>query len=268
MADLHRLHSCSDSSLCVAFVANRAMLAGLCASLGSLAVALRGKAHPPIFVYHSGLTGAVQTSLSAVLARTNPELSVEFCSLDVTSYLDLLPLQGDNTCYVRLGLPRLLPEFKKILYLDSDMVFTAGIEQLFDLDLCGRLFAASGVGLAKFALESDFFLRLGMKPETPVFNSGLLLIDSALWLHKNVEENCVRFGLEHRDERRSADQTILNSLYHAEFMPLPPEFNHPCRPWTKPDGDPVVYHFIGMPKPWDLLGFLLHRFCPLWRVAA
>lgn len=170
--------------------------------------------------------------------------------------------------YVRLGLPRMLPGFDTIVYLDSDMVFCEGIEELFKFKLGGCLFAASGVGRAENALESAFYRRLGMQPDTATFNAGLLIMNAPLWLQNKVEEESIRFGRQHRAECRAADQTILNCLYHAEFMHLPPRFNRNCGPWTSFKADSVVHHFVGMPKPWDLFGSLLHRFHLLWKSAA
>ena len=131
--------------MCIVFAANRSMLAGLCASLGSLVAALRGKAQLPVFVFHADLAESIQGRICRAVRHIDPEVRLQFRAVDIMPYVDLLPLQGDHMTYVRLGLPRLLPDFDKILYLDSDMVFTSGIVELLDLDLCGHLFGASGV---------------------------------------------------------------------------------------------------------------------------
>ena len=255
---------------CITLVANNAMLPGLCAALGSLARSgfWTGQRRIPCIVFFQDISATKRQRLLAALRRLCPEINLEFREADISPYAGLRPLHGDLMTYVRLGLPRLLPEYDRILYVDSDMIFGRGIMDLLEVDLGGRLFAAGSVGPIAHALEHAFYSEIGIPPGALSFNAGLLVIDARKWSTEHVERAAIEFGLRHRDRCQSADQTILNALFHARFLPLPPTYNEYCGPWTAPAQDSVVRHFVGMPKPWDLFGRWLHQSHQIWFDAA
>lgn len=255
---------------CVAFVSNKAMIPGLCAAVASLARALGDQARNiPVYVFESDLSENFKTRLRLAIGHINRDIDIVFRKINTEPYAELLPLQGDLMAYVRLGLPRILPEYERILYLDADMIFGEDIKSVLHTDISQVTFAASGVGSVLHSLEKGFFHEvLGYDKNAKTFNSGLLLINTRRWLEEDVEQKAIAFGKTHRAYCQSADQTILNGLYINAFLPLPPTFNSRFGPWGKSSGTCAVTHFVGMPKPWDLAGSLIHRGYAMWKKAA
>jgi len=246
------------------------MTPGLCASLGSLAEAMSSaKKLIPVFVYYRDIDLLSRERMVHTFHSLNTKAEIEFREIDINAYLGLLPLQGDHMTYARLGLPRLLKDFDRILYLDSDMLFSSRIMSLIDIELNDALFAASGVGTLGNSLENRFYIEiLQLKASELSFNAGLLLINGKQWRSRDIEQQAIAFGMKHREHCKSADQTILNALYHREFLPLPETFNSYCGPWCDGDAEAAVSHFVGMPKPWDLFGSFIHRSYSAWWEAA
>jgi len=194
------------------------------------------------------------------LARRIRLLRVEFAP-----HLGALTGQGrfPATVFRRLFLDALLPDnYERIVYLDSDMrIAREGLSRLTGLDLEGAPFAAALDMIYLMDFRGDALARrfqrhrlsLGLAPETPYFNSGLLVIDRQAWRARDVTRRVVETVAD--DPRRFLfpEQDALNHLFAREFAALSPRYNFM--------GDffllgleavwrPVVLHFVNQPKPW------------------
>ncbi|MFD2251780.1 lipopolysaccharide biosynthesis glycosyltransferase [Pseudochelatococcus lubricantis] len=169
-----------------------------------------------------------------------------------------------DAAYRRLLLPFVLPaHYERILYLDSDtLVVRPGLGRVFDLDLGGCPFAAAldMIFLKDFedgpltAAFRAYRAGLGFAPDTPYFNSGVLLIDRARWREEMLTERAVAFARAHPELCRFQDQSALNAVARGRWAPLSPRFNFMgdfLLLDLMRDIAPVVLHFVNDPKPWQ-----------------
>ena len=86
--------------------------------------------------------------------------------------------------YYRLIIPEIMPEYKKILYLDCDMVVDHDVAELFDLDLGNCVIAGAKdidvAGQVRKGLnnwENYAVQDLGLEQPYDYFQAGVLVID-------------------------------------------------------------------------------------------
>lgn len=150
--------------------------------------------------------------------------------------------------------------YRRILYLDGDMVFTGGdLDRLLASDLRGRPVAAA----RSFRQHQDpsalveLFKVTGQGPKR-YFNSGVLLFDVAAWNAAGCLARIEAAGAAHPDIWRIAqDQALLNIALTDEIAELHPVWNWPHigRTALLGYGVPVrFHHFMGRQKPWDGTG--------------
>lgn len=175
-------------------------------------------------------------------------------------------LHGNSTVYGRLGLPGLLPDAERSLYLDSDLVIHRDIREVFEHFDGEHVLLVDGAGTRQYALERDLFAKAGLDLGGPVFNSGVMGIDLALWRTTGVAEKCAEVAQRYGKELLSADQALLNIALADAFKALGDTYNTQLFPWAAPVGrlEPRIYHFVGSPKPWDPFGRWFSSHYPLW----
>jgi len=187
-----------------------------------------------------------------------PRIRIQWCE---PKPLPALPLWGRMTAttYQKLMLGDWLPaEVDRAIWLDADLLV------LEDLGLLAQLPAASKVAAAVVdprvpRLGSRFgvsgWRALGLNPDAPYFNAGVMAIDVARWREEEVGGHCLRY-LERFAERVTFwDQEALNAvLCDGLWQPLPERWNvHPSLPaipGMPAPLDPAVIHFSGSLKPW------------------
>lgn len=208
----------------------------------------------------------------AALRGADPRIAIIRHSFDLPEKLSeelslsRLPLGRHVTAaaWRRLLLPHILPDgFGRIVYLDCDtLAVQPGVEQLLALDLAGLPFAAAldmillkdfedGPLTAQF---QAYRAGLGFAPDTPYFNSGVLVIDRRRWLDRRVSERAIAFARSHAQECRFHDQSALNAAARGEWAMLSPRFNFMgdfLLLDVLRDIDPVLLHFVNDPKPWQ-----------------
>jgi lipopolysaccharide biosynthesis glycosyltransferase/glycosyltransferase involved in cell wall biosynthesis len=236
--------------------------------------------------------GALQASLgSERFIIADHVIGQNFTGLHATD-------QYTGAIYYRFMLPDLIPA-ERVVYIDSDTIVRRSLSSLYNMELGGRPVAAmqdyallhhmrdnampifykgEGYDVTRYARE---VLSLDLDA-TSYFNSGVLVMDLALWRDQRIAQSCLDFcrltGVLHM-----ADQDALNHVLRGNFTRLDPRWNSFSYMYNeyhrtgdeglaeifggygarlrKPKGewagilsawafDPWIVHFAFMSKPW------------------
>ena len=134
---------------------------------------------------------------------------------------NLKPFHGNRTPYYRLFLPELVPA-DRLLYLDSDIVSAIDVAPLIEL---GMSYASGFVpaGVTGTYIERELFARVGLPPDTPAFNSGVMLFDLKVWRDQKLGLETLDFCRKHQEY----DQTGLIAVSAGRFDALHAKYNMP-----------------------------------------
>lgn len=150
----------------------------------------------------------------------------------------------------------------RVLYLDSDMIVNAKLDDLFTLDLQGYAIAA----------VQDF----NHEGWLTTFNAGMLLIDAKKWREKNSTQSLLELTAQHH-EHVYGDQGVLNMYFSDQWLHLDKEYNFMVgldqflhlsgnKEWYQSDYygnyEPKIIHYTSESKPWTHM--TLTRFRKLW----
>lgn len=161
-----------------------------------------------------------------------------------------------HASYLCLMLPELLPNYRRILYLDCDILPNGPVGEVLAADLHGQALGAvrdvqqwrtPGRRPAEFA-------RLGLL-KVPYLNSGVMLFDTERWRAEGLTQACVGAA---RDPDLAKgyvrnDQSAVNLALQGRWTELSPVWNWQ---WTEStryfadDAGARLIHFIGQKKPW------------------
>jgi lipopolysaccharide biosynthesis glycosyltransferase len=190
--------------------------------------------------------------------------------VDMSSMLDGIPLLAVNhvsvDAYSRLFIPYWLDKYKKVIYLDSDMIAKADIAELYDLDIAPFPMGISVGGEAARCIEErryGYFMKRSsvfmlLENWSRYINSGVLVFDTEKFIKKFPYREFFRFAIyfTNRYAKRLNDQDVLALLVKDDYYVLPNDWNYswsmraqkgkylPAKPGTK------IVHFTGGLKPW------------------
>ncbi len=208
--------------------------------------------------------------------------------------------------YLRLELgDHVSHEVSKLVYLDTDVLCRHSLHELIFLDLHDRTIGAVRDTTTPVVSAERGIVNheaMGIPPDAPYFNSGVMLIDLARWREADPAAVGAVYVEEHGDVQQALDQELLNVCFSGDWFEIPLRWNVSPRllnldRWdaarrsffeagaeaaTK---DPGIIHFLGPRKPWRFRSdvpwtgeyLALARSCPfyksrldfvLWRVSA
>lgn len=136
-----------------------------------------------------------------------------------------------SNTYYRLLTPDVFANYKKVLYLDSDIVVEHDIAQLFETDLTGYYLAAAyDTHVVSYCtrvppLEQREYNKteLGMEDPCQYFQAGVSLFNIKA-LRQDFEDGyLIKQGMSHR--LRWLDQDLINKLFYGKILPLPNRWN-------------------------------------------
>jgi lipopolysaccharide biosynthesis glycosyltransferase len=246
----------SPRPVAVAFCADSLMEVPLHVAAFSLLRNLSVGVEPHFYMLLTGFTPAMENLLRRTLDGLGRPYRLTFLSDEKTRIFSTFrALLGNYATYYRLLLPDLIDE-PDFLYVDSDTLVLIDVAPLFAADM--GPYAAGFVvdGHVKHILENKFFISLGRDPDGPAFNAGVMLVQRSQWKEQDLWNRVKAFCEQYSDKLLTADQTVLNALLAENCYHLPPQYNikvYPKRS-TPTRRDPGLYHFVGAPKPWDLMG--------------
>jgi lipopolysaccharide biosynthesis glycosyltransferase len=145
------------------------------------------------------------------------------------------------------------PSARRAIYIDADAIVLDDLQELWQSDLDGKVLGAA----------SDYFLprcrdavgpwqELGLDPEAPYFNSGVMLVDLDRWRTEDVASRVLRRCCDSREHLLAQgkwpqyDQFGLNVVLQGQWHLLSQDWNYLSE---LPEKHPHVVHFCGGGKP-------------------
>jgi len=215
-----------------------------------------------IHFINTGYSEADLARLRATLAPFADRYELLPRRADDAAFQSLPSTRGDRFTYLRLLLAELVDE-PRVLYLDSGLVVGMDVGTICTMPLDGCALGACAPGTYRWSNDDRLCRELGLDVDAPYFNAGVLLLDLDAWRREALAKRCLDFAHEHATRLATADQTVLNLVFHRRFKALDDACNVPLFPASAPVPDacdrPCIFHFVGAPKPWDFLGRRLHR---------
>lgn len=242
----------------------------LAVSLASLD-AVSGGDEVVVHILHPGLPDETRARVETPLRHVR----VVWYSVDERTLADARPSVFLSKASVyRLLLGDVLPaEMGRVVYLDADTLVRGSLVELSTVPLDGSVLGAVREAASPWAagpLGPDW-RTLGLAPDAPYFNSGVLVIDLDRWRDADVGARCLELLRER--QLRWGDQDALNRVLVGTWTELPRRWNLQTvdadgsgLAWGLwPDdiaaaaADPAVVHFTGREKPWSPEGPEAHR---------
>jgi lipopolysaccharide biosynthesis glycosyltransferase len=165
-----------------------------------------------------------------------------------------------SATYYRLLLPDILPiTLNKVLYLDCDLIIRKPIDTLWNYDLGNSLF-----GAVEDMVPDEHKIQLGMLPDAPYFNSGVMLFNLKEWRKRAFNKNVIELIFNHPNQFPFVDQDGLNISAGGDWTSLPKTWNVLHQYFFVPGyraryadviADPAIVHFTGEGqglKPWQI----------------
>ena len=145
--------------------------------------------------------------------------------------------------YFRLKLASLLPQIKRIVYFDCDMVVNSSLRPLFEFDFEDKIIA--GV--------TDIANAAHKKHDLSYINAGMIVMDLEKIRKQNIEDCFLQYTLENAEKITVGDQEIINDVMKGKIKILPGEWNVQTSNFTNRSSyttHPKVIHYVSKQKPW------------------
>lgn len=150
----------------------------------------------------------------------------------------------------RLKLPSLLPDVKRVLYLDCDIIVLSSLSSIYFCELSANQYAACVPDLAQDA----HMLRMNLENSCSnfYFNAGVCLLDLEKMRENNVENKMFDYLRNNWEKLSYSDQDVMNAVLLGHVKKMGREFNF-ITPnfYFKNNSNPAIVHFAGT-KPWKI----------------
>lgn len=227
-----------------------------------------------VTIVDAGISGASRRRIERSAAVARPGTLIRWVPADMAPFSGMHTTHwGSPASYLPLLIPELVDGNGSVLYLDSDLLVRADLSALWDEGLThaeAPLHAVLDYGFHTLgeALKGDACSRLGIDPDAPYFNSGVLLINLGSWRAGRTAERAMDFARENPDVMRFTDQDALNVVMQGDWHQLDARWNvlvgsierYADRLASTPSerdemidslrASPRILHFSGPQKPW------------------
>ncbi len=213
----------TDQKLHVVYASDDKFAEILGVSLTSLYENNKGMEEINIYILDGGISSKNKKRIESLSKQYNRSSVQWIEAKDISEELQMEVAidRGSLSQYARLFVSSLLPSgFKRILYLDCDIVITQPLDELWNLDMHGKTIAALRDAFSKW-----YRMNIDLKKHDVMFNSGVMLIDLEKWKKQKVEEKLMKFIREKKGRIQQSDQGALNAVLSHDTYCFEPKFN-------------------------------------------
>lgn len=200
-------------------------------------------------------TGILQENIDLVRRNERTGFVIDF--VDISEQVKDIQSHFKNVyhfsvvTYYRLFIASMFPQYKKIVYLDCDLVVLGDIAELYHTDLKGNIFAAGPEMFVQSTPEFRRYARvaLGVDPSGYV-NAGVLVVDLEQFRLHRIEETFIDLITRFDFDLLDPDQAYLNYLCNGRILTLPSGWNKEPLPLPC-EGELNIVHYALYKKPWQ-----------------
>lgn len=213
-----------------------------------------------IYVLTEGLSKSNIEQFNYLSIKYNNEVSIKKISTDCFSSLNVTD-RFPKSVYFRFLLPELLPDSKKALYLDCDVMVRNSLAELYSTDISEYACAA-----VEDQRGDDVSVHNHIFMYSKYFNSGVLLMNLEYWRKNNISENLKNYIKAYPERCWFPDQDALNVVLENKVLFLDYKYNVQgemlgnrfyfklsALKWAEVDRatkNPYIVHFTDIDKPW------------------
>ncbi len=212
-----------------------------------------------------------KTNLKSMLCKSNIQLD----------FFDMRPIIGkkrfhahdhvSDETFFKLFVPKLFPEYKKIMFCDADILFKDDPSKLFRIDMGMKKIAAAPCHLWHGIIQNNSeayeytINQLKIKNLDSYFQAGVLLFQPPYITQQDIQ---TILHLAETREFLCMDQDILNAVFQEDLYLLNSRWNYETsqptfrrnsipymneihrKRWIQAGKNPAVIHYSGEEKPW------------------
>ncbi len=221
-----------------------------------------------VFVFHDGYDAELRRRVER---SAGDGIQLEWIDATSTDFdTAILPDYLPTATLYRLRITDLLPrDVERVVFVDTDVVVRGPLRELWETDLQGAVLGAVRDAVYPWAGSPKCldWRELGVDPDMPYFNAGVMVIPLDEWRASDVGRRALKLVCDH--VLHYADQCGLNIVANGNWKPLAPHWNlqsghlqDDSVGWIVESlGDmerarraPTIVHFtwfLGRPKPWE-----------------
>jgi lipopolysaccharide biosynthesis glycosyltransferase len=221
-----------DQGTTVVFACDNNYVYGLAVAIQSLMDNSSDKYNYDLWILDGGIMDENRKHLLEI-KRGKKNFSIRFFDMNsyIKNYMKYFSLPGVSNyslsiaTYYRLFIPKIFCRYKKVIYLDCDLVVLRDIAELYHIDMkenkigavidCPQLFNTRKI------VENIIVTMKGKK----YFNAGVLLFNIEKIDCQNFLDENLKFLLLFHDKIFLGDQDILNALHMDDVLFLDPKWN-------------------------------------------
>ncbi len=218
-------------------------------------------AHTKSFVDFYVMDGGIKTKTKSLIKKDLKQFSnKKIHYVDMSKYdLSRFPNLGHfsvNT-FARYFVPEIAPDFKKVIYMDVDIIVKQDIQELFDQDMNGHEIAGTPCDFNEISMTTQIKrIYPEANIESVCFSAGMLLMDIPKLRKMNYTANAIRLTETLYKRLCYPDQDVLNIIFENNFKHLDYRFDfihttlakiQKTRPEIRTI-DPLMIHYTL--KPW------------------
>lgn len=200
-------------------------------------------------------TGLCAENIAKVKKNECDGFIIEF--IDISNHLENVKSHFKNVyhfsvvTYYRLFIASLFPNYKRIIYLDCDLVVLGDISKLYNIELGDNILAAAPEQYVQNTPEFRLYAKnaLGVYPDNYV-NAGVLVIDLERFREEKIEDRFIKLITEYDFDLLDPDQAYLNYLCQNKIHILPNGWNKEPMP-LELEGEKNIVHYALYKKPWQ-----------------
>lgn len=254
----------------VVYVSNEAYAQHFAVSFASLCDCNPDEEELTVYLLDTGIRPETAEKLKTLAADFGRELVLLHCQ-NLEAKFAARPDTGrfDLSTLGRFFLGEFLPDtVTRVLYLDCDTVVQRSLHKMYTADLHGALLAMA----EEPTIYHEVKAYLGILPDEPYFNAGVMLVDLARWRRERIGEKLLAYYEEIAPQCLFQDQDAINGLLKRRIAILHPRYNFitnyyyfsyaalevfsPAyreigeRRFSAAKRHPAILHYAGDERPW------------------